>query len=266
MINGFVFPGRLPRFIGQRQLLKSKTGLSTLAQLQKDQTDILARAVPHQTQPLGLQMKGPCLGDDLSQPFRAVDQEKVAAVFQRPGGAVQQLPDGAAVLPPGQGQSAALRSAGKIGRVGEECGEASGGNQGGNLPHIRTYTFHAVGKRVAGDVVKSGPVGLMRQFYAGDAAGAVPGAEQQPQGTAAGTKVQHPGVFGELCKPAKEHTVSAQGEAAFGDIQGKTVQKCFQVVFLIVKTGLRKTQAGGFRRISLPRWHQRGTARRRSRS
>ena len=121
------------------------------------------------------------------------------------------------------------------------------------MPDVRAYTFHAVLQAVPADVLKGRPVGLLCQFNAGNAALFFPGAEQQPKGSAAGTEVQNTGISGQFRKPAQEHAVRAQREAAFRYIQGKAIQKCFQVVFLILKTGLRRTQAGGFRRISLPR-------------
>lgn len=40
----------------------------------------------HKAQPLGLQIDLRTPDDQLCQPFRTVDEEKVAAVFQRPGG------------------------------------------------------------------------------------------------------------------------------------------------------------------------------------
>ena len=105
----------------------------------------------------------------------------------------------------------------KCGSCAEQCPvEAiSGGKQGGNLPDVRAYTFHAVLQTIPADVLKGRPVGLLCQFNAGNAALFFPGAEQQPKGTAAGTEVQNPGVPGQFRKPAQEHAVRAQREAAF---------------------------------------------------
>ena len=45
----------------------------------------------HKAQPLGFQIDLRTPDDQLCQPFRTVDEEKVAAVFQRPGGRPEQV-------------------------------------------------------------------------------------------------------------------------------------------------------------------------------
>lgn len=45
----------------------------------------------HKAQPLGFQIDLRTPDDQLGQPFRTVDEEKVAAVFQRPSGGPEQV-------------------------------------------------------------------------------------------------------------------------------------------------------------------------------
>ena len=204
-------------------LLPFQARLSALAQLQQNKIHRGIRPMAHKAQPLGFQIDLRTPDDQLGQPFRTVDEEKVAAVFQRPSGGPEQVGGGAGVLPTGKGGGAAGGAAGKIGGIGDADIKASRRKTAGNLPHIDAYTFHAGRQAVAADVVDGGEVGTLRQLHAGDAAAFIHGAQQQPQCAAAGAEIQHPGVFGEPDKMGQHHGIGAQGKSAFRQVQGKSV-------------------------------------------
>ncbi len=151
----------------------------------------------------------PRMISSLGQPFRTVDEKKVAAVFQRPGGRPEQVGRGTGVLPAGEGGGAAGGAAGKIGGIGDADIKAPRGKAAGNLPHIGAYTFHAGCQTVAADVVQGGKVGVPGQLHAGDAAAFVHGAQQQSQRAAAGAEIQHPGILREPDKMGQHHGIGA---------------------------------------------------------
>ena len=113
--------------VAEAPFLPGKPGPGALAALKQDQADPALRPVPEQAQPLWLQGNGGGAAADLGQPFRPVNQVKIPAEFQRPGSSGEQLRQGAAVLPPGQGNLPAGRAAGKIGGIGYAAGKAAGG-------------------------------------------------------------------------------------------------------------------------------------------
>ena len=71
-----------------------------------------------QAQPLRLQLHTAGMADQLGKTLRAVDKEKIAAVFQRIGSASHQLLHSTLILPTGQGHGSAGGTAGKVRRIG----------------------------------------------------------------------------------------------------------------------------------------------------
>ena len=151
MVNSAVLLGGGTAQVVENDLLPFKTGLSALAQLKQDKIHRGIRLMAHKAQPLGFQIDLRTPDDQLGQPFRTVDEEKVAAVFQRPSGGPEQVGGGAGVLPAGKGGGAAGGAAGKIGGIGDTDIKASRRKTAGNLPHIDAYTFHAGCQAVAAD-------------------------------------------------------------------------------------------------------------------
>ena len=62
---------------------------------------------------------------------------------------------------------------------------------------------------IAADILQRGLMGGFIDFQPGDGAGFIPAAQEQPQGAAAGAKIQNPGVFGKADKVAEHHGVGA---------------------------------------------------------
>ena len=238
----------------QYDFLPVKTGLSAFAQLQQHQIYRKPGPVAHKTKSLCLQMDPGTLGDDLSQPLGAVDQTEIAAVFQSPGGGVEKVGQAAVVLPTGQRQRLTDRPAGKIGRVGDAEGEASGRKQGGNLPQIRAYTFHTGVKGIAADVFKRGTVGLFAELDAGDLAGRIPGTQQKPQRSAARAQIQNPGLSGKPGKMGQHHGICAQRKSTGRNIQLIALWQCFHeasplMVFHRFYIWYASSEAAGRRRV-----------------
>ena len=152
--------------------------------------------VAQKQQMLPLQAPGAGLGKERGQIFRLLHQKKVAAVFQRPGSGLHQRLRRAGVTAAGQRCLAAGPAPGKVGGIGHAAGKLPRREPDGYRPQVGAYTFHAVGKAIAADVLHGALVGKGVKLHPGDMAAGIPGAQQQPQGAAAGAKVQHPGIFG----------------------------------------------------------------------
>ena len=106
MVNSAVLLGGGTAQVVENDLLPFKTGLSALAQLKQDKIHRGIRPMAHKAQPLGLQIPFRTPDDQLCQPFWTVNEEKVAAEFQRPGGRSEQVGRGTGVLPAGEGGAA----------------------------------------------------------------------------------------------------------------------------------------------------------------
>lgn len=158
---GAVFLSRNAAFVVKGDLLPAQPRLPALAQLQQNETGALPFCVPQKPQPFGLQMERGGQGDDLSQPLWAMDEIEISAVFQGPGGAFQELCQGAAVLPPGQRCSVAQGASGKIGRIADTEGKAALWEGLRYLPQVRTYTLHTGLETIGPDVSFGRPVGVL---------------------------------------------------------------------------------------------------------
>jgi hypothetical protein len=73
----------------------------------------------------------------------------------------------------------------------------------GKLTQVTAYTFHTILQIVPANIIQRSLVGSFIQFNAGYAAVTVLGAQQYTQCAAAGTQIQHPGFWGQLCEIAE---------------------------------------------------------------
>ena len=120
--------------------LNLQAGFTALSELQSDEGNIAAFLVPHQPKTFRFHIFFGSAGAKLPQSLRPVDKEKVTAVFQRPPSSAEQILRATKVLPPGHGMALALRTCGKIGRIGNAAGKAAGGNKIRDCPKIGAYT------------------------------------------------------------------------------------------------------------------------------
>ena len=74
---------------------------------------------------------------------------------------------------------------------------------------------------VARNILKSSSVDGGIDLHAGDGAGGIPGAEHQPQSAAAGTEIQHTGVFGKPDEVGEHCRIGAQWEGLRRDLEGQ---------------------------------------------
>ena len=172
--------------------LQPEPRFSALSQPQQGKGNRSTLPVAHQPENLGLQVPGSPRGDPLSHIFRRADEEKVASILQRPGGAAAQILRGAGLPVPGGGERGTHRAAGKVGRIGDTAGKAAGGKKTGNLPQVGAYTLHTDVQCVAPDILQGGCMGGGIQLHPGDNPAGIFGAQQEAQGAAAGAQVQPP--------------------------------------------------------------------------
>ena len=85
----------------QTDFFPRQTRLCALAQLKQDQSNRTVGFVAEQAEPFRFQPDGVSAGTQFCQPFRPVDKEKIAAVFQRLCGSCKQVVCAAAVFTPG---------------------------------------------------------------------------------------------------------------------------------------------------------------------
>ena len=100
------------------------------------------------------------------------------------------------------GTSAEVRG---IGNTAVKTGRVSGAK----TAQIRAYTLQAGVEVIASDIFQCGFVGSFRDFQTGYGTAAVFCAQQQSQRAAAGAKVQHLCISGELYKMCQQHGIGA---------------------------------------------------------
>ena len=110
----------------QNDFFQGKSRLRAFAQLKQDKIDRRTFPVPYQTKPLGFQVVFGAGCAQLGQPFRFVDQKKIAAEFQKGTAAAEKILWCAADLLPGLGQAAAEGAFGKVRGIGNAAGKTAG--------------------------------------------------------------------------------------------------------------------------------------------
>ena len=82
-------------------------------------------------------------------------------------------------------------------------------HSGRHIPQVMAYTGKPGHQAVAFNVLKGRSMGGFFQLHAGYGAGFIPGAQQQPQGPAAGAQVQDSRLFGQPYKVGQDHGIGA---------------------------------------------------------
>ena len=124
----------------KESLLDLQAGLTAFAELQQNEGYFAAFLMAYQPEPFRFHIFFCGAGAKLPQSLRPVDKEKVTAVFQRPPSSAEQILRATKVLPPGHGMALALRTCGKIGRIGNAAGKTAGGDKIRDCPKIGAYT------------------------------------------------------------------------------------------------------------------------------
>ena len=211
----------------QGDFLQPKPRLSALSEPKQAEADGPILPVTNQSEYFCAESLPIARSDPPGKHFYGTDQKQLAAVFERPAGSPAQIFRCTAFLLPGTGKAPAWKTAGKIGRIGNAAGKASGGNQRRQLPQIGADTFHPGVQSVAPDVFTGGGVGKFLPFYACNmAAGAVP-AQQQSQCAASGAKIQPPVSPDVPAEMGQHHGVGAQRENTLRQLQRKPHGKRF---------------------------------------
>ena len=173
----------------QNNFFPLESRLRAFAQLKQDKINGRSFFVPYQAQPFGFQPVLGGGGNQFCQPFRFVDQKKIAAEFQKGTAAAEKILWCAAEFLAGVGQTAAGGTFGKVGRIGYAAGKASGRKPVRYRPQIGAYAFHTGSKPVPPDILQGFLMGVGIQFHAGNTALSSLAAQQQSQSAAAGTQV-----------------------------------------------------------------------------
>ena len=93
----------------------------------------------------------------------------------------------------------------------------------GQFPKVGAYAVKTAGQIIAPDVFFGAAVGPRRDLQSGDGTAGIFGAQQQSQRAAAGSQIQHLGIFWKVGKVGQNHRIGTQRECPFSDFQGVAV-------------------------------------------